>query len=180
MTTDTLNVIGTVVSCMAAGVTAWMAIETRRMANAAQETVNLDRAPLLGVKGLAAELHVEQDAPGKVVGARIGVELFNAGRVPVRYELSEMRVTFEGRTVDPCKFVSRSDTILPGSSTLFRYQAIKLDPPLERFPMNGRLSCRFWYGTPANPRAYTLDRVLEFSIFGDNRVTWVNVDDQGS
>jgi len=50
-----LAIIGICIAVAAVGVTAWMAVETRRMAGAAKKTFELEQMPILGLRDLRIE-----------------------------------------------------------------------------------------------------------------------------
>src|SRR6056297_3064089 len=135
------HIFAVIVSTIAAGVTAWMAFETRRMAKAATRALELERMPILGLKDVKVEIStktMEDDDSGEdkyaLTGIRIGLELFNAGRVPVRYKMNSLSVSFANRVPESENYLSRSGQVLPGGSTVFWHSGIPLDPPIEKLP----------------------------------------------
>ena len=75
-------IIGICVAAAAVGVTAWMAVETRRMARAAKKTVELEQMPILGFRDLKLEAGKQAGQQATLASLRVGMEVFNAGRVP--------------------------------------------------------------------------------------------------
>ena len=132
-------------SAAANAITAW---QNRRLAE-------LDRMPMIGVRQLQAQVEMQREQvspavvlrePLRMAAIKIGVELFNAGKVMATYEMKSMTVTCANRVTDP-RFLSRRGSILPGSSTVFWYDALKFEPQLDKFPAEGHLSCEFAVGS---------------------------------
>jgi hypothetical protein len=92
---ESIALAGVIISALAAIVTAWMAVETRRMAAVSNAALELERAPVLGFRDLKLEIGAKDLLPEKeatqpqssILSVRAGVELFNAGRVPVQYTM---------------------------------------------------------------------------------------------
>lgn len=150
-----LTTLGSVVaSFIAAGITAWMAVETRRMATATNRSVSLQYRPLLGIRDVRVETEVSElnsgaETPpvplGNIRCIRVGIELFNAGQVELTYRMRRMRVSFANRTSDDGTWLSRSGLILPASSSVFMHPPITLDPAIDVFPAKGRIDVEFEY-----------------------------------
>lgn len=185
-TTQLLGVASTGASVVAAAVTAWMAVETRRMALAAKSALDLERQPVLGVRDLRVEFavvspnpNVAQPGPLPAQGVRVGVELFNAGRVPVRYRMKAMSVTFAGRATDAAQFLSKGGRILPGASTVFWHATVPLDPPVAVFPGSGRVVCAFDYGEDGASASREISETIAYTADGTapgSRISWLYVD----
>jgi len=181
------HIFAVIVSTIAAGVTAWMAFETRRMAKAATRALELERMPILGLKDVKVEIStktMEDDDSGEdkyaLTGIRIGLELFNAGRVPVRYKMNSLSVSFANRVPESENYLSRSGQVLPGGSTVFWHSGIPLDPPIEKLPKKGRISldCEYSDDSGSDPKA--LVETVEFTLSGaapGSRTNWLHVDD---
>ena len=102
-----------------AGVTAWMAFETRRTAAAAVKALEFEQMPILGFRGLKVNPGAnEGDQPG-MPSISVGIELYNAGRVPARYKAKSLMLTFADRTNMPGEFLSRVGSVLPGAVSEF-------------------------------------------------------------
>jgi predicted RNA-binding protein YlqC (UPF0109 family) len=183
-----LAVIGAIISAVATVVTAWMAVETRRMAVVASEALNLERAAILGLRDLKVEVVANTPASGDVgaIGSvgiqsvRVAVELFNAGRVPVRYKMRSFKVTLEGRATDTGQFVSRGGRVLPGSSTFFWHPSVQLNPPVTTFPAKGRVQFEFEYSGEGASKMNTIVDTIEYTLDGvapGSRLTWLTVDE---
>ena len=141
MTLDSkVAIVGIVVAALAAIITAWMAIETRR----------------------------------------IGIELFNAGRPPVRYRMRSISLTFAGQSKTVGQFISRGGRILPGSSTVFWHPTIALAPAVHEFPASGRPHFEFEYSNEADTNMHLLADTVEYTLSGatpGSRLEWLNVGD---
>jgi hypothetical protein len=187
-TTLDWQIIAVIVSIIAAAVTAWMAFETRRMAKAASKALDLERMPILGLKDIKIEVisnKNEADVPKSkeeylLSGIRIGLELFNAGRVPVRYIMKNLTVSFANRVPETENYLSRSGQVLPGSSTIFWHAGIPLDPPVEKFPNKGRIIVYCEYADDSGQNPKPLKETIEFTLSGaapGSTTNWLHVDD---
>lgn len=163
----------TLVSLFAACITAWMAVETRRMAKAASRSLDLQYQPLLGIRDVRLELGIpensgeespEAEKLNTLVFVSAGLELFNAGQVSIYYRMQEMRVSFANRTAEEGRWLSRSGQILPGSSIVFKHPPIELQPPISAFPQKGRISAVFAYYHDENQEPKQLKANVEYVI----------------
>lgn len=182
---------GVVVSAIAAVVTAWMAVETRRMAVVSSETLRLERAAILGFRNLQVELSAKQaQVDSKETGTpatnadaisiRVGLELFNAGRVPIKYVMKSLKLTLAGRAMDTPQFMSRTGRVLPGSSAWFFHPSMALDPPVTMYPAKGTLRFEFEYSAEGDKETNTLSGAVEYTITGTSPgspLSWLHIDE---
>jgi hypothetical protein len=182
-----LLLAGVIVSAFAAAVSAWMAVETRRMSAVAARTLELERQPILGFRDLRVEVVSRPTgiASGSgepilaLTSVRVGLELFNAGRVPILYEMDSITVAVGGQSKTNGRFVSRGGRVLPGSSVVFWHLGTILDPPLTSFPAKGEVRFSFAYRGEADSANRHLNHAVEFVLQGPNvgdRVSWLNSD----
>lgn len=111
--------------------TVWLAFETRRMASATREAVELQSRPYMAFAGLDYTIGKARNlAAGRDDDAvRIGLRLSNPGQVLIQYEVEELIVTFEGRTVENPQFDGRRGFIHPKTEAVFRFPWIFLQSP---------------------------------------------------
>jgi len=182
------HIFAVIVSTVAAAVTAWMAVETRRMAEAANKALELEKMPILGLKGIQVEVssrNVESDDSKEnkkylLDGVRVGLELFNAGRVTVRYKVNKLSVSFANRVPESENYLSRSGQVLPGGSTVFWHSGIPLDPPIDNFPNKGRISIDCEYSDDSGEDSKPLKETIEFTLSSaapGARMNWLHIDD---
>lgn len=181
------NIFAVIVSTIAAMVTAWMAFETRRMAKAANRALELETMPILGLKDIKVEVSskVKGDDSEKgdyhlLKGLRVGLELFNAGRVPVRYKVNKLSVSFANRVPGSENYLSRSGQVLPGGSTVFWHSGISLEPPIEEFPNKGRITIDCEYSDDSGKGSKPLKETIEFYLSGASpgaRTNWLHIDE---
>lgn len=183
-----VQTIAVIVSTVAAAITAWMAFETRRMARAADKALKLERMPILGLKDVKVEV-TPKKAEGNsskaneeysLIGVRIGLELHNAGRVPVRYKVNSLTVSFANRLPESEKYLSRGGQVLPGGSTIFWHSGIPLDPPIDKFPNKGRVTIDCEYSDESGHNPKPLKEQIEITLSGampGSRINWLHVDD---
>lgn len=124
--------------------TAWMAWQTKQMANATVRMFELESRPYLAIKDLRITLAmVKEAADGPVLSCqmRVGLILSNPGKVLVSYEVADMSVTVAGKTVDEPHFLNKGGVVHPSGDTVFSFPMIpNLD--LTDFPATGVVSIR--------------------------------------
>lgn len=181
------HIFAVIVSTVATAVTAWMAVETRRMAKAANKALDLERMPILGLKDIKVEISPKkkkndgsEEEEYLLTWVRIGLELVNAGRVPVRYTMNSLAVSFANRVPESENYLSRRGQVLPGGSTIFWHSGIPLDPPIERFPNKGRIIIDCEYTDDSGDDPKPLKETIEFTLNGatpGSRTSWLTIDD---
>jgi hypothetical protein len=185
------HIFAVIVSMVAAAVTAWMAFETRRMAKAANKALELERMPILGLKDIKIDVSnkkaksndSEEEGECLLTRVRVGLELFNAGRVPVRYKVNNLSVSFANRVPESENYLSRRGQVLPGGSTVFWHSGIPLDPPVEKFPNKGRITIDCEYSDDSGDDPKPLKETIEFTLSGaapGSRIDWLHIDDSAT
>jgi len=183
-----VTLIGACASILAAAVSAWMAVETRRMAAATKRSVDLEYLPILGIRDVrivvattnVVQIDAQRSEPTAVSAVTVAIELHNAGRVVLNYRMRSMRVTFADRTTDTQQYLSRGGTVLPASSTFFWHPMLALDPPISTFPAKGRVHCEFEYWHDPKDKHAVLCAELEYVVGGctpGSTTTWVFIDE---
>ncbi len=115
-----------------------------------------------------------------LTGVRVDLELFNAGRVPVRYKVNSLSVSFANRVPESENYLSRRGQVLPGGSTVFWHSGIPLDPPIEKFPNKGRIAIDCEYSNDSGDDPKPLKETIEFTLSGatpGSRTNWLHIDD---
>ena len=103
--------------------TVWMAVETRRMSVAAMRSIELETRPYLAFRGLylsfakLANLASSTETPA----LRLGLRLFNPGKVLVSYQVQSLAVSFAGNVPTTPTFETTGGVIHPNEETLFFY-----------------------------------------------------------
>src|SRR5260370_9944196 len=170
--------MGTVILAL---VTGWMAWETRRTAAAATQALEFEQIPILGFRDLKVDVGSWQ--PGQLAtipSIRIGIELFNSARVPVRYKAKSLSVTFANQSVKTGEFPSRGGRVLPGASTVF-WHALPLNPPVSNFPANGRIPFDYEYCHESGRQARSIVDIVDYTVYrgdsGSYMSNWFHVDE---
>jgi hypothetical protein len=159
-------------------VTAWMAYETRRTATAALKALQFEQMPILGFRDLAVQTVKQAGQPGTLASIRVGVELFNAGRVPVKYEAKSFSVWFANQGMTSGQFVSRGGRVLPGASTFFWHPTLPLNPPVSTFPANGHIRFEYEYSDESGGQLRPTTERVNYTIEPHFRISWgQNVDE---
>lgn len=105
--------------------TVWLGFETRRVALATKESVELQGRPYLAIAGVEIVAGTNIEAPD-VPSVRFALCLSNPGQVLVTYEVESIDVDFEGaRAINP-EFETRGGVVHPKAETKFFYGAIPL------------------------------------------------------
>jgi hypothetical protein len=173
---ELLLAIATVIMAL---VTAWMACETRRTATAAIKALEFEQMPILGFRNLKINVPGanQGDQPG-MSSISVGIELCNAGRVPVRYKTRSLVLTFANRTTTSGEFLSRGGRVLPGAVSEFWLQ-MPLQPPVAAFPAKGRVQFEFEYLDDLGRQGYPIVGTVEYTVSSPDPHTpvfWANVD----
>jgi hypothetical protein len=176
-----LAIIGICIAVAAVGVTAWMAVETRRMAGAAKKTFELEQMPILGLRDLRIEIGKQAGQQAPLACIRVGMELFNAGRVPVKYKVKSSSVKFANQGTSFGQFLSHGGRVLPGASTFFWHPTLSLKPPVSTFPNNGRACFEYEYCDESGRQQHLIRETLEYTVSraedGSFVSGWLNVDE---
>jgi hypothetical protein len=158
-------------------VTAWMARETRRTATTATRMLELEQMPILGLRGLKIQI-VAQPGQQTVTSIRVGMELFNAGRVPVKYRMKSISVTFANQHTSSGQFVGRG-RVLPGSSLVFWHPSLVLNPPISTFPASGDVHFEYEYSDESWRQLQSIVEKVTYAVSATQsgfQYTWLNVE----
>jgi hypothetical protein len=176
---ELLIAIATVILAL---VTARMAFETRRTAAAATKALEFEQIPILGFRDLKVD--VGQWQPGqlaRIPSIRIGIELFNSRRVPVKYKVKSFSATFANQHFTTGEFQSRGGRVLPGASTIFSHPALPLNLAIENFPASGRIRFEYDYSDESGRQPRSIVDIVDYTVSrgdgGSYTSTWSNVDE---
>jgi hypothetical protein len=161
--------------------TAWMAWETRRTAKTATKTLELEQMPILGVRDLRVEItrrdRGNMQLPPAISAIRVGIELFNAGRVPVKYQVKSFAISLANHYIKTGDF--GSGRVLPGASSISWRPQWDFNPPIVTFPANGEVSFEYEYSDELSGKLRATIEKLEYTISetptGFLDVSWRNV-----
>jgi hypothetical protein len=161
--------IATVILALA---TARMARETRRTAAAAIKTLELELSPILGFRNLAVKVLGQA---GTLTSIHLGVELFNAGRVLVKYEVKSFSVQL-GSNAMSGQLAFRGGRILPGASIFLWHPILPLSPPMP-VPANGHVRFNYEYSDDSGGQLRSTTERVNFIIEPPLNITWQHVDE---
>ena len=140
-----------------AGFTAWMAWETRSTSKTATKALALEQMPILGVRDLRVKIREHGDAqpPLAITSIQVGIELFNAGRVPVKFRVKSFAISLANHYIKTADFAG--GRVLPGASTMFWPPEWDFNPPFVAFPANGKVEfeCDYSDELGGQPRSTT-------------------------
>jgi hypothetical protein len=147
-----------------AGVTAWMARETRTTAETATKTLALEQMPILGVRNLRVEITRyggDAQPPPAISAIRVGIELFNAGRVPVKYQVTSFAISLADQYIKIGDF--GGGRVLPGASSMSWRPQWDFIPPIVTFPANGEVSFEYEYSDELSGKPRATDILRRFT-----------------
>lgn len=160
------------------GATVWLGFETRRMARATNESVELQSRPYLSIHAVDYTLGVVNVlATGRQEPAiRLGLVLENPGQVLITYEVETIAATFEGIDLENMRFETRGGPIHPKARTTFRCPWLVV-PNQPRPGQGGTISCHvnFWSSLT---RVNHVTARLQYTLQGNNasRIEWLWLD----
>jgi hypothetical protein len=129
-----------------AAATVWLAVETRRMAVATKASIDLLGRPYLAFRGVYLNIGSLLNSPVGHAGAiRLGVRLYNPGKVLVYYHVPQMTASFGGHVAADLTFDSRGGVIHPEEEITYFYPLISSPLPLVA-PAEGQVEFQvsFW------------------------------------
>src|SRR5437879_4769629 len=104
-----------------AGATVWLGWETRRMAKATAESLQLQSRPYLAVVSFNRTLvsTIDSKTGQAQLSVRLELVVFNAGQVLIEYRVERISVTFKGQTFQNPVYVTRGGPIQPKMDATF-------------------------------------------------------------
>jgi hypothetical protein len=148
-----------------AGVTAWMARETHSTAKTATKALALEQMPILGVRDLRHRTTSPPNQFETLASVRFGIELFNAGRIPVKFTVKRIAVTLANQHFSTGQFASSGGRVLPGASTIFWQPAtLTLNPPITAFPANGDIRFDYEYSDESGGQLQSLSETMDYTV----------------
>lgn len=168
--------LGTITLLLTLG-TFWMAVSTRATAQASAKIFELESRPyLIFSKPLFRHfIRLSKDDPQKVESKtlRLGLEFRNSGRVPIRYSITNIRMTFDSRTVDNPTFITKGAIIYPGDFGIFWFGDLPYNEKLEA-PKGGVIEYEVIYEAIDQKRSYRKAEKMEYLVlsFETFNVDW--------
>ena len=165
--------------------TVFLAVETRNIAKATTQTLALEKIPILGVRNLRVEItsHNSPAAPA-IASIKVGIELFNAGRFPVKYYIKSFAVALADEYMMVGDF--RGGRVHPGASTTVWREQWDFRRPISTFPAKGRVEFTYAYSDELGQQEPTTTEKLEYiissplmpmsALLNSYKVRWSNVD----
>jgi hypothetical protein len=153
----------------------------RNTAATATKALALEQMPILGFRNLKTETAPEQwpGQPATLTSIRVGMELFNAGRVPVNFKANFIAVKLGNNYTRTGEFASRGGRVLPGASTIFWHPALALNPPITTFPVSGDVHFGYEYMDESGGQPRSIAEKLTFTVSPTTSgfyVNWLHVD----
>jgi len=136
--------------------TVWLGAETRRMAVAAKASIDLEGRPYLSFRGCFIKIGTLQDLSAQSTGAfRVGLRLFNPGKVLVTYKVESMQVSVNGTPMTNPHFETTGGVIHPSDEMIFFYPIIATETPLAT-PATAEVQyCISYWAIPAEMKTLT-------------------------
>jgi hypothetical protein len=157
--------------------TAWMAWETRSTAETAAKALALEQMPILGFRDL--KIQTTSGMPTTLESIRVGIELFNAGRVPVKFKVKSISVALANQLTSTGEFASSGGRVLPGASTIFWHPTLTFKPALSTFPANGNVRFDYEYSDELGGQLQSITEKLTYTLSATQSgfyVNWLHVD----
>ena len=115
------NNLGSITLLLAIG-TFWMAWSTCEAASASKKIFELEARPCLVFVTPRFDFHqkvMEENQPPRNFALALSIEFKNSGRVPLRYSVTNIQMTFDNRTPENPTYATRGGLIYPGDSGTF-------------------------------------------------------------
>jgi hypothetical protein len=157
--------------------TAWMAWETRSTAKSATKALALEQTPILGFRDLKTQ--TTSGMPTTLESIQVGIELFNAGRVPVKFKVKSISVALANQLTSTGEFASSGGRVLPGASTIFWLPRLTFKPALSTFPANGNVRFDYEYSDESGSQLQSITEKLTYTVSETQsgfHVVWPSVD----
>jgi hypothetical protein len=136
--------------------------------------------PILGFRDLKTEPRAQPGQQRTLASIRVGMELFNAGRVPVRYKMKSISVALGQQRAITGEFASTGSRILPGSSSVVWHpNVLTFNPPISTFPVNGEARFEYEYSDDSGRQSQKIVEKVTYSVCAsqsDTYVDWLHVD----
>lgn len=126
--------------------TVWLAVETRRMASAAGESLKLQLEPQLAFDGFEIEQGRVQDFQNPdAAGLKFGLKLSNPGQVRINYRMRCLKAVLDGTAYDGGGLDTSGGVIHPKMSNTFTSPVIRI-PKAIQAPSSGEITfeIEFW------------------------------------
>lgn len=150
-----------VVTAISALATVFLAIATWRMASISREEFALSTRPFFAFKNIIFKIFAKK-SDGQT-HLRVGIIFRNPGKVPIRYDVKSMRVTFGGQTIDDPKFATRGGEIYPDDETIFWYGTI-LNVNMSNLPCPGVLQYEIDYSDMLKKETVTTKKKIQYTF----------------
>ena len=155
--------------------TVWLGLETRRMAVAAKASIDLESRPYLSFRGFLIKTGIFQDFSPQSKGAfRIGLRLFNPGKVLISYSVKNMDVSVNDIVATNPHFETTGGVIHPTEELIFFYPIITSLTPIKAPAVaEVKFSINYW-ATPNEIK--NLNSSVRVLITSDNDHEWTYTD----
>ncbi len=146
--------------------TVWLAFATWRMASISKKAFELETQPYFTFRNFLFKVFVQppgEEGEIEKTDLRTGIIFRNPGKIPVRYEVKSLRLTFEGRTIDNPKFINSGGSIYPEDEEIFWYGTI-LNVDMSALPGTGFLEYEIEYSAVRKQGTVTTTRKVQYVI----------------
>ncbi|MFH0993945.1 MAG: hypothetical protein V1844_00370 [Pseudomonadota bacterium] len=137
--------------------TFWLGFSTRQAAKASNAIYMLESRPFLTFNKPVFRMHrfVDKENPNNVKNQllKIGVEFSNPSKVPVKYRMKRVFITFDSHTVEQPKFVTTGGIIYPGGFGIYWYDKLQYKEIFEA-PKQGMIEYELEYFSTDIPKKY--------------------------
>lgn len=159
--------------------TFWMALSTRAAAVASRKIFELEARPTLVFCKPMFRIHQEmedaEDGHKRPINRALtlGIEFRNSGRVPLRYSVSNILMTFDSRTVDNPTFKTRGGIIYQGDFGTFWFGTLPYNGAIP-FPAQGVIEYQVEYEAIDQGRGFKKTEKMAYIVtsFDNFHVDW--------
>jgi hypothetical protein len=142
-----------------------LAFVTRSTATTATKALALEQMPILGVRDLRTRTTSPQMQFATLASIKVGIELFNAGRIPVKFKVKRIAVTVANQQLSTGEFAPSSGRVLPGASTIFwQPTTLTLNPPISTFPANGDVRFDYEYSDELGGQLQSVSEAMDYTV----------------
>lgn len=173
---DLIGLITSVVTLLLGIATVWMAFETRRMANAARDSVTLSTQPCLSVRSIEfwpGRLQFPTDPVGQTTPCfSAKLRLVNPGKVVVRYKITDTFLSMDSCGPYNPDYANTEGVIFPGEQIEIYFSSLKI---IDEFSLKskGSLRAKFKYwSTEQDKRELACDVSLHVTTLTPFACIW--------
>lgn len=147
--------------------TVWLAVSTRQAAVASKNIFALEARPFLVFSKPIFRIFIKarKETPDQIERQilKLGIEFKNPSKVPLKYQICTMRITFDEHTVEEPKFTTLGGIIYPGDFGIFWFGDLQYKNAFEA-PKGGIIEYELEYFSTDFPKKYRKVEKMRYSL----------------